>query len=65
MPVLLALPLLVLGVQAVAVAVDRRGHKRNREDAAILSRPVQVGDGDGGAKGLVVRLPACWSLARN
>ena len=67
MPVLLALPLLVLGalgsgdaeaVQAVAVAVDRRGHKRDREDAAVLSRPVRVGEGDGGAKGWVVRLPS-------
>ena len=41
------------------VAVDRRGHKRDREDAAVLSRPVRVGDGgdgDGGAKGWVVRL---------
>ena len=54
-PLLLALPLLVLGVldsgnaeavQAVAVAVDRRGHKRDREDAAGLSRPVRVGEGD-------------------
>ena len=61
-PLILVLPLLVLGalgggdaavVQAVVVAVDRRGHKRDREDAAVLSRPVRVGDGgdgDGGAK---------------
>ena len=50
-PLILVLPLLVLGalgggdaavVQAVVVAVDRRGHKRDREDAAVLSRPVRV-----------------------